>query len=173
MSTATPLAVDPGLPPKLLGDGLEDELIARHDELVDVPDETCEWHDAYVDELWTPTGHLPFGGICLVEIDTPVEIKTAKVATSNGANPDTDGRWYIKRDAHQRLVETRGVYLLAVYAEDEEDDQCVLLAQIVVPASLLDEHLKDRWYDSGRREGDVAKLAWTHVIPRTHVGGDA
>ena len=174
-ATSQPLAVNPDQPPKRLGDGLEAELINAHDVLQDVDDEVSEWHDAYVDGLWTPSGTLPFGGICLVETQTNVEVKAAQEYTSNGSARSTPGRWYVKRDAHQRLLETRGVYLLAVYTTDADAGHCRLLAQLVVPASLLDEHLAGRWYDSGRREGMVAKLAWPHVIPTTRVdnGGEA
>jgi len=166
------IEVNPSQPPKRLGDDLEDALVATHEPLEGVDDEVCEWHDAYATQLWTPSGRLPFVGICLVETDVPVEIKTAQRSTSNG-NRQTHGRWYLKRDAHQQLLEAGGVYLLAVYTATAGGDQCRLLAQLVIPAALLDDHLADRWYDSGRAEGEVAKLAWQHVIAPSHVEVEA
>lgn len=175
MSTETvTLPVDPTAPPKIRGDNLEAELIARHDPLESIPDADAEWMDARTTGLLEPSPQLAFGGICVVESKTPVEVKTAKLATSNGSYSDTPGRWFIKQDAHERLVESGGVYLLAVYADtDTDSDECELLAVLVVPARTVDDALDSRWYDSGRREGLVAKLAWTHLIPRSRItGGD-
>lgn len=169
--TQTTLDVNPQQPPKRLGDDLEAALVAHHDPLRAVPDDVCEWHDAYVDGLWTPSGRLPYIGICVVEDSAPVEVKTAKRTTSNG-DRETPGRWYIKQDSHQRLLDADGVYLLAVYTDVDDGDACRLVAQLVIPASLLDPHLEDRWYDSGRREGMVAKLGFPNVIAESHLGGD-
>lgn len=171
MSATQALDVTPAQPTKALGDDLESALIQCHDELEGVPDDDCEWHDATTTTLWTPTARLPFGGICLVEVNTPVEVKAAREWTSNGRNAVTRGRWFIKRESHQRRLKTHGVYYLTVYDDDRDNDECHVLGQLVIPASLLDEHLKGRWYDSNRREGDVAKLAWNHLIPTSHLGG--
>jgi hypothetical protein len=62
------------------------------------------------------------------------------------------------------LLEASGVYLLVVYTPNRHDH----LARIVVPASILDEHLRGRWYDvaGNRSEEEVAQLAWPHVLDR-------
>lgn len=167
------LPVDPTAPPKIRGDNLEAELIARHDPLESIPDSEVEWMDARTTGLLEPSPRLAFGGICLVESETPVEVKTAKLATSNGPR-ETTGRWYIKQAAHERLLEARGVYLLAVYDDpdpDSDSGECELLAELVVPARTVDDALDTRWYDSGRSEGQVAQLGWTHLIPRSRIAG--
>ncbi|MFP9192996.1 hypothetical protein ACLI4Q_15250 [Natrialbaceae archaeon A-CW1-1] len=153
--------------PKASGDALESYVIQEFEPLEYVGDRTATWHDARTTTLLEPSPTLTFYGVCLVEIDTPVEIKGCQLQTGNGSRP-TRGRYYVKRDAHERLLEAAGMYLLVVYLPRPGLPQ---VARAIVPASLIDELLKGRWYavDSDRSENEVAKLAWSHVINPTAI----
>ncbi|MEY7849551.1 hypothetical protein AB7C87_10190 [Natrarchaeobius sp. A-rgal3] len=160
---------------KASGDALEAHLIQSIEELEYVGDRTATWHDARTTTLLEPTTSLPFFGIVLVEPDIPIEIKGCQIETSNG-NRSTRGRFYVKRGAHDRLLEAGGMYLLVVYLPRPGLPQ---VARAIVPATIVDELLSDRWYEVGgkRSENEVAKLAWSHVIdpagvdPTETVGG--
>mgnify|MGYP006288903579 CR=1 FL=1 len=144
---------------KSLGTTLETWLIDWYDSLRSVGDPEATWHDAETTAAWYPSGITPFCGICVIERGTPVEIKACAREGSNGPDRDSPGHWYIKKDAHDRLLEAAGSYLLAVH-----DGPDAVLARRVIPASLLDEFLKDRWYRSGRSEGVVCQLSWPRLI---------
>ena len=157
------MSVAPALEsPKASGDAIEADAIQAIEELTYVGDRTATWHDAETTTLLEPSDRLPFYGICLLEAGTPVEIKACQIETGNGGRP-TRGRFYLKRRAHDRLLEAAGSYLLIVYLPRPGLPQ---VARAIVPASLLDELLRGRWYDvdGDRSEETVAKLAWSHVI---------
>ncbi|ELY97900.1 hypothetical protein C481_18230 [Natrialba asiatica DSM 12278] len=159
---------------KASGDALEAELVQTIDALEFVGDRTATWHDARTTSLLEPDESLPFYGIVLVESETPVEIKGCQIETSNG-DRSTRGRFYVKRAAHEQLLEAAGMYLLVVYIPRPGLPQ---VARAIVPATLVDELLAGRWYEVGgsRSESEVAKLTWSHVIepagvdPSTTVG---
>jgi hypothetical protein len=158
---------------KAAGSRVEADVIDRFDALRYVPESEATWHDAETVALLAPerADRLQFGGIVVVEPGTPIEVKGSQVETSNGDH-STPGRWYVKKSAHQSLLEANGVYLLVVYTPHRHDH----LARIVVPASILDEHLRGRWYEvaGDRSEEVVAQLAWPHVLDReVVVGGEA
>jgi hypothetical protein len=159
------LAVEvPAASPKQQGTTIEDELVDGIDELESVGDATADWHDARITTLLEPSSTLPFVGVCLLEADTPVEIKSAQVWISRGYNAGRQrGRFYIKRRAHEKLREARGAYVFAVYEPGTED---AIRALLVVPAAVLDDVLEERWstVDHDRSEQSVAKVTWTHVI---------
>ena len=148
--------------PKASGDALEADVVQTVDALEYVGDRTATWHDARTTTLLEPSEWLPFYSIVVVEPDTPVEIKGCQVETSNGSR-STRGRFYVKRAAHERLLEAAGMYLFVVYVPRPGLPQ---LARALVPASIVDELLREKWYDVGgsRSESEVAKLAWSHVI---------
>jgi len=152
---------------KKRGDSVESAVIDADPALEFVGDSVATWHDARTVECLDPSYQRPFLGVPLVESGTAVEIKGACVVRSNG-NYDRSGAWYIKREAHQRLLDADGVYLLAVYAPRPETP---ILRSVIIPASLLDEHLDDRWYDvdADRSEDEVAQLTWTVLIDRERV----
>lgn len=149
--------------PKRTGSSVEAAVVDGQPALESVHDTEADWHDARTTEVLPPAENRPFGGLCLVERDTPVEIKGTIPTQSNGTS-QTAGRWFIKRQAHEQLLAESGVYWLCVYAPKPSTP---ILAQLVLPASLLDEHLRGRWYHNGRRE--VSKLAWTHLLDREEV----
>ena len=150
---------------KQIGEDVEDLVIDAVDELAHA-DEDDAHHDAETVALLTPSSDdvLQLGSIPLVERGTDVEIKAARDRTNGVGSPR--GRWFFKgRDdgQHAALLDENAVYLLTVYGEDVDSEREVLAA-IVVPATIVDELLRDRWYDSGRVEGAVAKLTWTAVL---------
>ncbi|MFC4542008.1 hypothetical protein ACFO5R_08725 [Halosolutus amylolyticus] len=148
--------------PKASGDFLEAEVVQEVAELEYVGDRTATWHDARTSTLLEPRRSLPFFGIVLVEPDVPIEIKGCQIETGNG-DRSTHGRFYVKRAAHEQLLEAAGMYLLVVYLPRPGLPQ---IARAIVPATIVDELLAGRWYDVGgeRSEEEVAKLAWSHVI---------
>ena len=148
--------------PKASGDALEADVVQTVDALEYVGDQTATWHDARTTTLLEPSESLSFYSIVVVEPDTPVEIKGCQVETSNGSR-STRGRFYVKRAAHERLLEAAGMYLFVVYVPRPGLPQ---LARALVPASIVDELLRGKWYDVGgsRSESEVAKLTWSHVI---------
>ncbi|AXR82365.1 hypothetical protein [Natrarchaeobaculum sulfurireducens] len=148
--------------PKASGDALEADVVQAVDALEYVGDRTATWHDAKTTALLEPSEWLPFYSIVVVEPDTPVEIKGCQIRTSNG-DRSTRGQFYVKRTAHERLLEAAGMYLFVVYVPRPGLPQ---LARALVPASIVDELLRGKWYDVGgsRSESEVAKLAWSHVI---------
>ncbi|AXR77687.1 hypothetical protein [Natrarchaeobaculum sulfurireducens] len=147
---------------KASGDALEADVVQAVDALEYVGDRTATWHDAKTTTLLEPSEWLPFYSIVVVEPDTPVEIKGCQIRTSNGSR-STRGRFYVKRAAHERLLEAAGMYLFVVYVPRPGLPQ---LARALVPASIVDELLRGKWYDVGgsRSESEVAKLTWSHVI---------
>jgi hypothetical protein len=135
-----------------------------------VGDAEATWHDARTVRCWDPTPEQPFLGTPLVERETPVELKGTCVVRSNGASRQRAGQWHIVRRCHERLVDAAGVYLLAVYAPRPETP---ILRSVVIPASLMDEHLDGRWYQVGddRSEDAIAQVTWTVLIDRERVSG--
>ncbi|ELY52787.1 hypothetical protein [Natronolimnohabitans innermongolicus] len=148
--------------PKASGDALEAEIVQTVDALEIVSDRVATWHDARTTAVLEASRSLPFYGIVLVEPETPVEIKGCQIETSNG-DRSTRGRFYVKRAAHEQLLEAGGMYLLVVYLPRPRLPQ---VARAIVPATLVDELLAGRWYEVGgsRSEQEVAKLSWSHVI---------
>jgi len=155
---------------KAIGDSVEAAIINRDDGLESVGDSVATWYDARTVDCLDPSYERPFLGIPLVETGTEVEIKGACVVRSNGTR-QRPGHWYIKRETHERLLEAAGVYLLAVYAPRPETP---ILRSVVIPASLLDEHLSESWYTDhscDRPDLEVAQFTWTRVIDRENVPG--
>ncbi|WP_144900898.1 hypothetical protein [Halobellus captivus] len=142
---------------------------------VRVADDSDAYYDAVTTSVLAPdtvAGDLPIRfGVPLLEVGTEIETKSAKRRTSNGGDQTIAGRWLFKgRDdgQHAKLLEASAYYALSVY--DDVDGDRELLAVAVVPASIVDELLRDRWYSIDRSEGTLARLSWTHVFDR--LGGD-
>lgn len=150
--------------PRRTGSSVESVVVDTEPALRWVGDGTAEWHDAETTEVLTPRQDRPLGSVCLVESETPVEIKGCLPETSNGAGSTTKGRWYISRANHERLVDAGGVYYLTVYAPSPSTP---IITALVVPAATVDDLLAGRWHDSGR--GEVAKLSWGSIIDETEV----
>lgn len=155
---------------KSLGDGVAGDVIQRF-ALEHVPDSDANWHDARTTSALfaDDPDELLFSGLCVVEAGTPVEIKATLVVRSAGEGNDRKGQWYIKRKAHDRLLEAGGVYLLVVYVQRRGREH---LARIVVPAATMDDVLQESWYDvdADRSESTVAQLTWNRLIDEKYVG---
>ncbi|RLM33500.1 MULTISPECIES: hypothetical protein [unclassified Haloarcula] len=170
------MSTDAFAQPKAIGTDIE-TLVVNALGVLDAADNDDAHHDAVTAGLLEPSSldaRVPvvFAGTPLVEAGTLVEIKAAKRWTSNGSG-DVRGRWVLKgRDAgqHATLLDSAAIYALTVY-ETTPDDERRLLAIAIIPATLLDEHLRGRWRDTDRREGTLAKLGWPHVLARV-LGGD-
>jgi hypothetical protein len=151
--------------PNASGETIEADAINRLDALESVPDSEATWHDARVDGLLEPSRDLPAIGVVLVEDGTEVESKAAQIRMGKS---NRRGRWFVKREAHDRLLEAGGVYLLVVY---EPRSGLPWAAARIVPASVLDDLLKPRWYDvdQDRSEDEVVQLPWSAVCDPTAV----
>jgi hypothetical protein len=101
----------------------------------------------------------------------PVEIKAALPEVSNGGDQSVPGRWYVKRSAHEALVEDDGLYSLHVY---KPVDGLPIIASRTVSARRVSIHLDGSWYDvdGDRSEQEVAKLSWPTIISREAVTRD-
>lgn len=160
---------------KAIGNDVEDLVLDAVDELAPADDSNAH-HDAETITAITPRTNedLQLGSVAVVEANTNTEIKAAKRRTEASGTPR--GRWFFKgRDdgQHAALVEAGAMYLLVVY--DEENGDREILAMLLVPATIVDEVLRGRWYESGRREGYVAKLTWSALIDPADLaanGGD-
>lgn len=126
-----------------IGDWAEREVVTTFDRLEPVGDVEDRFFDAQLG-------------------DSEVEIKAATRWSPNGSSGRARGRFYVKKKAHTRLLENQGKYLLAVYEEDDDGSR-EIVATVLVSAGYLDEFLGE-WYDSGRAEGEVAKVSWGKVI---------
>lgn len=163
--------------PKAIGLDVEDLVVGAVDDLEAAGDDNAH-HDAVVTGLLCPSlvdADVPvvFCGTPLVQVGDRVEIKACKRWTSDGARRSR-GRWVLKgRDdgQHAALLDGADYYALAVYDETPGGER-VLAAVGIIPASLLDEHLRGRWRETDRREGTLAKLGWPHVLDSV-LGGDS
>jgi len=161
---------DPLAQPKAIGEDVEELVLTTVDGLRAAVDPE-DWYDAHAETVIGPrcAGDLTFGSIAVLDAGTRVEIKACKRYVSNGAD-SRPGRWMLQTDQHERLIDDRAVYLLAVY--EEANGQKFLREMLAVPATILDEVLADSWYDVDRHESEVAQLAWPNVIGR-EVSADA
>jgi len=158
---------------KAIGTDIED-LVAGAIDGLDLALDADAHYDATVSDLLAPSlldASVPviFAAIPLVEVGTRVEIKACVRRDSS----DRSGRWVIKgRDdgQHAALLEAGAMYALAVY--DDEGAAKELLAVVIIPASLLDEHLRGSWYDIDRHEGTFGKVGWPDVLDAAVLEGD-
>lgn len=99
--------------------------------------------------------------------DDPVEIKGCAAKQCNTHS----GRWYIRRDNHDRLVDADGHYVLVVYSpsggvdsiDDPDDVEIERIA--IVDARTVDQLIQSRacWIQV-RGRSDHAKLPYRHVF---------
>lgn len=119
-----------------------------------VPDDVVETYDAIATSAIFPSESLPMVGLCVVARGTRVEIKSAVRRQSHGER----GRFYVRPEQHDRLVEAGGVYVFAVVDEDRRP-----LALKVVPATTF-EALIPAWRSGGDGRSDYAQLAWSNLF---------
>lgn len=133
-------------------------------EFEHVPDSECEHADARVAELVEASPELPIAGMCLLEVGTLVEIKSAMVRLNNGGR----GMFYLREGQHQRLVNDSGVYLFAVC---EPKPERPLLAIKVVPANAVGDLVGGDWRDAGEGRPRCYQLSWGRVFYADEVNG--
>ncbi|SEK87078.1 hypothetical protein [Haloferax larsenii] len=148
---------------KRAGDTVESAVLQRHPELRHVSDDVEEHYDAVAVSLLSPSRDLPFVGLCLLEIGTVVEIKSAMVVYGENQRR---GRFLIRENQHEHLLEEGGVYLFAVCAPTPERE---IIAAKVVPASLVDE-FEFSWV-SRKTRSSYAQFAWSRVFAPKEVEG--
>lgn len=160
---------------KAVGETVEDLVFDAVDELEE-PDvdeswgRAAEdyWHDATPAVAVFPSEQLPMAATCVIEAGQPVEIKAARATISNGSRSRC-GRFYITRSQHERLVDAGGIYLFAVYDEDDAGDE-ELRGLLAIPAVIV-EDLRSSWYSVDGRE-DYWQLS-ADRLPIDGLGGDA
>lgn len=153
---------------KRAGERVEHSVIDSVDEIEPVADVDAPI-DARAKTAIVPSDELPFASICIVESGTPVEIKSAMVVIkrSNGGQQQR-GRFYLRRQQHEHLLDVRGIYLFVVTAPQP---QRPLLAKKVVPAAVV-EDLRNDWKTSENRQA-YDQLSWSRLFDVHEVeGGD-
>lgn len=143
------------------GENAESAVLEAVPALEYVPDTEAEYYDARTTTLVTPSETVLFAGICLLEADLPVEIKSVMVVY--GEN-QTRGRYYLRRGQHEKLLADGGVYLFAV-CEPTPDRDVIRLK--VLPASIVDE-LVCSWIDPDDR-AEYAQLTWSNMFDPSEV----
>ena len=129
-------------------------------ELQLVPDDAVEHYDAITTSIVTPRSELPFVGLCLLERGTVVEIKSVMATYADGRR----GRFYVRPEQHERLLEAAGVYLFAVC--DRADRAAIALK--VVPATTVDAVIGS-WIDGGDGRSNYTQLSWNRVFDACEV----
>lgn len=150
-----------GISPKHGGSRAEDSVLDLVTELRFVPDSEAHHYDAVVDELLSPSIDLPMVGLCLLAVDTIVEIKSAMVIV--GENQDY-GRFYLRESQHGDLVADSGVYLFAVCEPTPERD---VIAMKIVPATAIDD-VVSTWIECDGR-ATYAQIRWTSLFSEQEV----
>jgi hypothetical protein len=151
------------------GEAVEAVVADAVDPLRRVPDDAAEWHDAVATAVISPSAalELRLGSVAVISRGTPVEVKAARVSTSNGGNRETAGRWHFRRRQHEQLLDRGGAYALTVY--DDDDTDLELVSCLLVPSTVLDDVVdSDSWCDLGDRV--TAKLSWTRLLDPTRRG---
>jgi hypothetical protein len=132
-------------------------------ELEWVPDSEAEHYDARVTEPIGPTGQLPLVGCVELTPGTPVEIKSVSVVY--GEDTQANGRFYLRENQHENLLQDGGVYLFLVCSPNPNERD--ILAMKIVEASNVTE-LVPSWIDSADR-AVYAQMAWTRVFDESEV----
>ena len=146
---------------KRAGENAEGAVLDAVDGLDYVPDDETEHVDARAVALVTPSASLPMVGICLLEVGTPVEIKSAIPRLASGQR----GRFYLRREQHRRLRDDGGSYLFAV-CEPRPSREPV--AMKVVPATIVDDAIPS-WRSGGPDRPECAQIAWSRVFDPAEV----
>lgn len=151
---------------KQSGERIEAAVVQRIDGLRWVPDSERRGIDAEATQSIPSSEELRLDGICSIESGTPVEIKSASVRLASGQR----GRFYLRRQQHERLLGVDGLYLFAIYAPTDYR----ILSMTVVPATVAGERVPSWRPLDGRY--DYAQVGWTRFVPPSTVpreGGEA
>ena len=147
---------------KQLGERGEAAVIAHVDGLDPVGDSVAEHFDAQPTVALWPS-EIPMVGIAVVEAGRPIEIKTTIPELSS----QDRGRFYLRRQQHQRLVEDGACYLFAVTSPHDREP----LAMKIVPAVSV-ETVISSWIDAGDRL-DYAQVSWSNIFDEDEIGRES
>lgn len=145
---------------RLAGERSETNVLERVPGLRYVPDTEAMHYDAIVETTIDPSERLPFVGICILEQGVAVEIKSTGVVYGQ---QQRNGRFYLRRGQHERLVGSAGVYLFAVCAPNDRE----IIAMKVVPATQIDHligNVTGGWREAGGDRDGYVQLTWTNIF---------
>ena len=146
---------------KRAGENAEAAVLEAVDGLAYVPDTETEHVDARAETLVVPSRSLPFVGICLLEVGSLVEIKSAIPRLASGRR----GRFYLRREQHELLCDAGGSYLFAV-CEPRPGREPV--AMKVVPATVVDDAIT-AWRSGGDDRPECSQVAWSRIFHPSEV----
>ena len=148
---------------KRAGHNAEHHVLERVDALEPTSGED-HW-DAVAETAVWPTDELPMAGLCVVEAGLPVEIKSTMVVQTADQRR---GRFKLRKQQHETLVEKSGVYLFVVC---EPYPERTPIALTIVPArsagGLVDANAS--WRDELDGRGKKAQLTWSNVFDPAEV----
>lgn len=127
-----------------------------------IPDDVAQHYDAIAVSAFFPGDLVSMLECISVQSGTVIEIKSAVKYLTNGRS----GRFYLRPDQHEQLVEEGGVYAFAVCTDDERD----LLGLKIVPAAVVEEFVSS-WIDPGPTRSNYAQVAWTTIFDTREVDG--
>ena len=140
--------------PKRAGENGEAAVREEVPQLESVPDE----EDVHVDARAT----TEIGGEVFIDEGQLVEIKTCSVVITDRQRY---GRYYLRRDQHDHLLEKGAVYAFGVCEPRPDRD---LIALSFVAAEDVDKIIPD-WRSGGENRPECVQIAWTNVVDETEV----
>ena len=146
---------------KRAGENAEAAILEAVNGLAYVPDTETEHVDARAETLVVPSRSLPFVGICLLEVGSLVEIKSAIPRLASGRR----GRFYLRHGQHELLRDAGGSYLFAV-CEPRPGREPV--AMKVVPATVVDDAITS-WRSGGDDRPECSQVAWSQIFHPSEV----
>ena len=146
---------------KRAGENAEAAVLEAVDGLAYVPDAETEHADARAETVVVPSSSLPFVGICLLEAESLVEIKSAIPRLGSGQR----GRFYLRRKQHDRLRDAGGSYLFAVCQPRPAREP---VAMKLVPATIVDDAITS-WRSGGDDRPECTQLGWSRIFDPAEV----
>ncbi len=147
---------------KRAGDRAEANVIEAVPELTYLPDTEIEHVDAEIETTISPRAALPTVALPVVEQGTLVEIKSAMVRLESGGH----GRFYLRREQHEAIVDDAGVYLFAVC--EPTPDRSILALKFVA-ATTLDDAVSS-WRRAGPDRPEYTQLRWGRIFDSDEIG---
>jgi len=147
---------------KRAGNRAESNVIEEVPELTYLPDTEVEHADAEAETAISPRPQLPTVALPVVEQGTLVEIKSAIVRLESGGK----GRFYLRREQHEAIVDEAGVYLFAVC--EPTPDRSVLALKFVAATSLDDA--VSSWRRAGPNRPEYTQLRWGRIFDADEIG---
>lgn len=151
---------------KIAGSSAASAVINRFPELRFVGDSEAEHFDAETVTLLEASDELVLEGRESIEAGRGIEIKSAAVVITT---KQTRGRFHVRREQHETILDEDGLYLLAVC---EPTPQREPIAMKLLSAADVDERLT-AWIDepSDRSVGQFTQPTWTRFFDREEVEG--